>query len=136
MSKIRTLIRPRPLHKTLPALAGADSVGRIRQAWRAMRSASARRTRTRLADIPVDLRPALARQYRIGAGAFGALALVMLACAIVYGSALGATITLIIALSACGYVVIALMKLWQSDMIEHGRGIALSDWLRGRDGCA
>lgn len=136
MSKIRTLIRPRPLHKTLPSLAGADSVGRIRQAWRAMRCARASRQRTRLADIPADIRPALARQYRVGAGAFGALSLVMLACAIVYGSALGATITLIITLSACGYVVITIMKLWQSDMIAAGRGIALSDWLRGRDGCA
>lgn len=129
MSKIRTLIRPAPLHKTLPALAGADSVGRIRSAWRAFRAARTRGQRTRLADIPADLRPLLARQYRIGAGAFGLLALVMLACAVVYGSALGATITLIISLSVPAYLYIAVLKLWQAAMIDRGHGLSFREFL-------
>lgn len=129
MSKIRDLVRPAPLHKTVPALAGADSIGRIKSAWRAMRSASARRTRTRLADIPADLRPALARQYRIGAAAFGALALVMLACVVAYGSALGATIALVIALSAPAYLYIAVLKMWQAAMIDRGRGVIFKKFL-------
>lgn len=130
MSKIRDLVRPAPLHKTVPALAGADSVGRIRSAWRAMRSARRARTRTRLADIPADLRGPLARQYRIGAASFGVLALTMLACVIAYGSALGATLALIISLSVPAYLYIAVLKMWQAAMIDRGHGLTFREFLR------
>lgn len=129
MSKIKEILKPDPLHKTLPALAGADSVGRIRAAWHAFRSARTRGQRTKLQDIPVDVRPLLARQYRVGAAGFAALAIVMLACVVAYGAVLGATIALVIALSVPAYLTIATMKMWQAAMIDRGHGLSFREFL-------
>lgn len=130
MSKIKEILKPAPLHKTVPALAGADSVGRIKSAWLALRAARAGRQRTKLADIPADLRPLLARQYRVGAAGFTALALIMLMCVIAYGSALSATIALIIALSVPAYLYIAVLKMWQAAMIDRAAGLSFREFLR------
>lgn len=129
MSKIKELLKPAPLHKTLPALAGADSIGRIRGAWHAFRAARAGRQRTRLEEIPAEIRPALARQYRVGAVGFAVLAIVMLMCVIAYGSALGATLTLIIALSVPAYLYIAVLKMWQAAMVDRGHGLSFREFL-------
>lgn len=129
MSKIKEILKPAPLRSTLPALAGADSVGRIKSAWLAFRSARGQRQRTKLADIPPEIRPLLARQYRVGAASFTALALIMLMCVIAYGSALSATIALIIALSVPAYLYIAVLKMWQAAMIDRGHGLSFREFL-------
>lgn len=127
--KIPEIVKAKPLHKTLPALAGVDSAGRIRDAWRAFRAASARRQRTKLDQIPVDIRPLLARQYRVGALGFFIVGLVMAYSAISFFPGMPGTAAVVTGFSSLGCLLITVLKLWQAAMIERGRGMGFREFL-------
>ncbi|MBZ0071430.1 MAG: hypothetical protein K8I04_06865 [Gammaproteobacteria bacterium] len=129
MSKIKELLKPAPLHKTIPALAGAPSIGRIAAAWRAFRAATGRKQRTKLDQIPADDRRHLARSYRTAAVGFVALAGVMGTCAWLYSTVLSITVTTVLALAAASYLFVAVLRLWQAAMIERGRGVSFKAFL-------
>lgn len=123
------IIKPKPLHKTVPALAGADSAGRIKSAWLAFRSARAGRQRTKLADIPVEIRPLLARQYRIGAAGFVLTGAAMAWSGISFSAAMPGFSVAAVAFAAPACIWISIMKMWQAAMIERGHGLGFREFL-------
>lgn len=127
--KIPEIVKAKPLHKTLPALAGVDSAGRIRDAWRAFRAASVRRQRTKLDQIPVDIRPLLARQYRVGAAGFVVVGGVMAYSAISFFPGMPGTAAVVTGFSSLGCFLIAVMKMWQAAMVSAGRGMGFREFL-------
>lgn len=127
--KIPEIVKAKPLHKTLPALVGVDSAGRIRDAWRAFRAASARRQRTKLDQIPVDIRPLLARQYRIGALGFFVVGLVMGYSAATFAAGMPGAAVIVTGFSSLGCFLIAVLKMWQAAMISAGRGMRFREFL-------
>lgn len=127
--KIPEIVKAKPLHKTLPALAGADSAGRIRDAWRAFRAATVRRQRTKLDQIPAEVRPLLARQYRVGAAGFVAVGLVMGYSAATFAAGMPGFAVIVTGFSAAGCFLIAVLKMWQAAMIAHGRGMGFKEFL-------
>lgn len=127
--RIPEIVKPKPLHKTVPSLAGADSAGRIKAAWLAMRSARASRTRTKLADIPPEIRPAIARQYRIGAAGFVLTAVAMAWSGFAFSSAMPGFSVAAVAVAAPACLWISIMKMWQAAMIERGRGLGFREFL-------
>lgn len=127
--KIPEIVKAKPLHKTLPALVGVDSAGRIRDAWRAFRTATARRQRTKLDQIPVDLRPLLARQYRVGAAGFVVVGGVMAYSAFSFSAGMPGAAVIVTGFSSLGCFLIAVMKMWQAAMIDAGRGMGFKEFL-------